>query len=211
MSTFNDERLISGLVDGELSHQDRQRAQEFVRDSAEAEKRYQAMRSLSTYMQRQTVPNLEESAERVRRRLDYSLRGRRQQFGWWHRTVPMPIPFAAAAAAAVLTIVAFVLGPSAQKDAEVSGFASSGSAVNLRIQVDGQQTQDLLNWLDQQQSVDTVTIELPESAEFSFMGEPVLMRARDREEPRLVPLGPEDLDDSDPEPGPDRSEGDAVE
>ena len=197
MSTFNDEQLISALVDDELTLPERQRAQSIIRDSAEAERRYRTLMSLSRHMREQTVPGLEESADRVRRRLEYSLRGRKRATGSRNRSISLPIPIAAAAAAVVVTLFALTLGGFQETGGAMPAVASSGSAVDLRIQVDGQQTQDLLKWLDQQQTVDAVTIELPESAQFSFMGEPVMMRARDRQEPQIVPFDP----DASEEPG----------
>ena len=45
--------------------------------------------------------------------------------------------------------------------------------MNVQVQVNGNESDMLMRWLEEQNQVGNVTIQLPETAEFQLRGEPV--------------------------------------
>lgn len=98
---------------------------------------------------------------------------------WWERTVGLPAPVVATAAIVlvILTTVVTVGTLRLQEYQTVPDLAGRAEALNLQVHVDGDHADELLHWLQGQESLDTVTIQLPQSAQFQLRGEPVLMRS----------------------------------
>jgi hypothetical protein len=130
---------------------------------------------------------ISRARERVRSRLDQSLSGSGQRTisrrSWWDRGVTLPMPVAVAAAAALVMMIGAALlaaGPGLMPGrsdvASVAERARAAETLNLQVQVDIAETEELLRWLNRQEALETVTIQLPESAQFQLRGEPVLLR-----------------------------------
>lgn len=132
---------------------------------------------------------------RVRARLDASLSGSVPQSvsqrPWWDRGVTLPVPLVAAAALVIVFTAAFLAAgsgviPGRSDVISVAERAQAAETLNLQVQVDITETEELLRWLNQQETLETVTIQLPESAQFQLRGEPVLLRPNAPEEPRAA-------------------------
>jgi hypothetical protein len=97
---------------------------------------------------------------------------------WWQRSVALPLPVIAAASALFLVMaVGLVLNPGVLSNQYRSVAELGGTApVSVQVQVNGNESDMLLKWLEEQNQVGNVTIQLPESAEFQLRGKPVLMR-----------------------------------
>jgi hypothetical protein len=140
--------------------------------------------------------------DRVRARLDESLSGSARGViphrSWWDRGVTLPMPVVAAAALVVMIATALVvtvpgLIPRQPDLTSVAERARTAETLNLEVRVDITETEELLRWLNQQETLETVTIQLPESAQFQLRGEPVLLRPNAPEAPAadefvIVPL-----------------------
>lgn len=103
---------------------------------------------------------------------------------WWQRSVALPLPIIAAASALFLVMaVGLVLNPGVLSNQYRSVAELGGTApVNVQVQMNGNESDMLLQWLEEQNQVGNVTIQLPESAEFQLRGKPVLLRPESLQE-----------------------------
>ncbi|MDA3950355.1 MAG: hypothetical protein PF508_14200, partial [Spirochaeta sp.] len=109
---------------------------------------------------------------------DRAFAGGHETGSWWQRSVALPLPVIAAASALFLVMaVGLVLNPGVLSNQyrTVSDLGSN-APVNVQVQMNGSESDMLLRWLEEQNQVGNVTIQLPESAEFQLRGKPVLMR-----------------------------------
>ena len=139
--------------------------------------------------------NVAESMEKTRGKLARSLSQRPVQ-RWWERDVVIPVPVAIAAGLALFMIaIVLTLGdlsgaaPGAGSVADLTGNGS----FNVQVTVDGTQSAEFLQWLEQQEKLQTVTIQLPQTETFQIRGEPVIRRRIPGDEENsyeIVPLEP---------------------
>jgi len=121
-------------------------------------------------------PDMEISKERVLQRLQWTIEvrnAREYRTPWWQIDVHLPLPAVVAAAAVILVFAYLVIGP-IHRDS-VTDIAHAPESVDIRVHVDAEHTTELLDWLNSQE-VGNITIQLPDNAEFSLQGEPVLLR-----------------------------------
>jgi len=121
-------------------------------------------------------PDMEISKERVLQRLQWTIEvrnAREYRTPWWQIDVHLPLPAAVAAAAVILVFAYLVIGP-IHRDS-MTDIARALESVDIRVHVDAEHTTELLDWLNSQE-VGNITIQLPDNAEFSLQGEPVLLR-----------------------------------
>lgn len=176
---------LSAYLDGELSPADRTAVEDLAtRDDAvrtrlsELERVHHAL-GTTDVSRDVALPAPDELYERIER----TIRVRRPEPAWWHRSISIPLPAAAAAIAVMVTVVAVVVnGLSVTTDGRaVAGAANGGpiassGPVNVQVMVDADQTENLLRWLNEQNQVEQISIQLPDSASFQLRGEPVLLR-----------------------------------
>lgn len=208
MSIFRNDQLprdLSAVLDGELGPASARRVQSWVDATAEGrEARDRLMRVHRVLQAASPEPGAAEqdrAAARVYERLERSrLRAQRvPRPGWWDRSVSLPLPVVASAAVVFLVLAGMMamVVPRLQTPQEsVADMVSRAESLNLQVTVGGEETEQLLQWLNEQQSLETVTIELPDSAEFQLRGSPVLLRPSSGAlysgtEPRIVPLPPD--------------------
>jgi predicted sulfurtransferase len=92
------------------------------------------------------------------------------------------MPVAATAAVAVMMFAVILANVIDSPDAAGTQQQTAGTvaeradSVNVQVTVSTDQTDQLLQWLNDQKSVETVTIQLPDTAQFQLRGEPVFLR-----------------------------------
>ncbi len=187
---------INAFLDGELSPTEQDRVRRSVAEdtnSGALHKRLAAVQSISALDRgRLSAAEVDAAAGRVRSRLQHSVRGLSIRRPWWETNVRVPLPLAAAASFAFLLMtVMFVVQSGRTGYRDVGGLAVDSGTVNLQVNVDGAATEELLDWLNEQESLNSVSIQLPEQAQFQLRGDPVLMR-RDGQNPHIEPAARSD-------------------
>ena len=193
MSTFHSDhhdhalsrrmREYSAYLDGELGPASSKSVERAVADGTIPYDRAQAYRRIQRTLQTNDpaqAHRIDAARERVYARLEHSLAAGAEARPWWARSVRLPMPVAAASLTALVALSAVVVYLSGVVDSYPRGFADmagGGHALNLQVHVDGEHTDELLRWLNQQEQLDQVMIRLPDSAEFQMFGAPVLMRS----------------------------------
>jgi len=188
--------FISRYLDGELSAGEEQRFTAALAEDtvlqARVERMRQVQQALNVGADDRTVG---AAQERVSVALSDSLRYR---YGgadpWWQRQVSLPMPVMAAASALfIIMAVGLIINPGVLANRyHTAGEIAGNAPVNVQVQVSGAESDLLLKWLDEQNEVGSVTIQLPEHAQFQLRGEPVFLRPSDvtdgDEEMEIVPL-----------------------
>jgi anti-sigma factor RsiW len=178
MSTALNNRDISAYFDGELSGVRNLEVERALDSSAQAQlARYRNLGELLHGFAELEPPDSASAEIRVWQKLQRSITGIEPGVRWWKRSVVLPVPLVVAASLFVGLLVG-VVGGGVISSPSVPALAQA-SGVDLHIQVEAQHTAELLAWLDSQQEVQQVSIQLPDSAQFQFRGEPVLARAAD--------------------------------
>lgn len=204
MSMFRADRTddtadASAWIDGELSPADRAGFDAEVQRSGQVRDTVDRIRTVSDVLSRNEPAEHEvaAAAERVRTRLDRSLRGRAAGGGVWSRQVRIPMPLVAAAAAVIVAlsvaVVSLALPGESVEPYTVADLTDDTRNLNLQVHVDALESEALLQWLMAQSRLEQVTIELPQQVQFQRRGEPVLLRpGDDGEDSRLeiVPMAP---------------------
>ena len=110
---------------------------------------------------------------------DHQVDGGYETGAWWQRSIALPLPVVAAAAALFLVMtIGLILNPGVLSNDRTVADLQSDAPVNVQVQVNGNESDMLMRWLEEQNHVGNVTIQLPETAEFQLRGEPVLMRPK---------------------------------
>lgn len=213
MSIFHKNRLpedLSAGLDAELGPAGARRVQEWTDATAEGQATRARLRHVRHVLHASaTEPGsdeVERARARVYERLERSrLRATRvPRHSWWDRSVSLPVPVVASAAVVFLVLAGLMalVVPRLQEPSEsVADVMTRAESLNLQVTVGGADTEQLLKWLNEQQTLETVTIELPDSAEFQLRGSPVLLRPGagpadspeepKADEPQIVPIPPD--------------------
>lgn len=92
-------------------------------------------------------------------------------------TLPMPL----AVAASLLLIVSFTAAVwLAARQSPAPALASSTAPVNVTIEVDDFTAEGLVRWLQEEDMLGELTVNLPSSPQFRMRGEPQLIKVEDR-------------------------------
>lgn len=95
------------------------------------------------------------------------------------RGITMPIPLAVAAS--LLLIVSFTAAVwLAARQSPAPALASSNGPVNVTIEVDDFTAEGLVRWLQEEDMLGELTVNLPASPQFRMRGEPQLIKVEDR-------------------------------
>lgn len=181
MYTFrNDKRDedLSALYDGELSAPRRDEVERRIREDAPSKQTYARIAALHTALSEAVPEETVQSAQRrVRERVQTTLT-RRVASPWWERSVSLPVPVVAAASVLFLVMtVGLILNPGVLSNrVYTAADLAEQRSVNVQVQMNGGEGDRLMQWLEEQNQVGNVTIQLPDHAEFQLRGEPVLMR-----------------------------------
>lgn len=146
---------------------------------------------ITRYLHSFPEADIEEARKRVFERLRESLESGNWKYRrsrWWQVELRLPVPVAAGAVVAFGLLFALLFLPDGSNIADM---ASAPEEMDINVNVDAAHTAELLEWLNSQ-DVGSITIQLPENAEFSFQGEPVLMRP---EEYMIEPLYQEEAEE----------------
>lgn len=182
---------INAYLDGEISPVESDRIKQTIAEderlSAELGRLDSVHRLLRDDRERMSREEILETQTAILSRLQHSVRGLRVRRSWWESDVRLPLPVAAAATVAFLLMTTMFVVQSARPARPDAGTIVGEGAVNLQVNVDD--TDALLSWLNQQEAVNNVTIRLPEQAEFYLRSAPVLMR-RDESGGGFLPVPP---------------------
>lgn len=206
MSIFRNNDLtdieLSLVIDGEATPAQEQRIKEKIDRDPEYTASYKRLSGISDLLSKDLSPkSVTVSQDRVRDRLVASVgatfpSATLDRGSWWQRSVSLPLPVIAAATVLFLVMaVGLMMNPGVLSNQEyTAGHLASERSVNVQVQVNGEESDLLLRWLEEQNQVGNVTIQLPEHAEFQLRGEPVLMKpgdtsaSNDESEFEIVPL-----------------------
>ena len=132
---------------------------------------------------------------RVRHEIDLTLRATTVRFQreWWRRSLTVPMPVVAAVMLLFLffsVIAVRFSGAFSPRMTRVPAVADGTESLHINVNVGEAHAGELLRWLNEQQRVETITIELPSQAQFQLRGEPVVLRGVHGElvEPELIPI-----------------------
>lgn len=181
MFTSRSSADISAYWDNELPI-DRRRALEerFSTDDRAVLARYEAV--TKTLREDSIEAERLSAAEfAVWQRLQRSMPTVHSRARWWRRTVAIPVPLLASTVL-LLGVLIGVLGTrdtAGHAVASVTDLAPAGTGVDVRIQVEAENTAQLLEWLNQQNQVREVRIQLPDTGPFAFQGQPAYLRSSD--------------------------------
>lgn len=193
MSTFHDDphnrglsrrmREYSAYLDGELGPASSKSVERAVLDGTIPDDRARTYRHIHQTLQG-ADPEERHATDaarlRVYARLERSIAAGARSRPWWNRSVRLPMPVAAASLVtlvALSSVIVYLAGVVDSYPRGLADIARGGHALNLQVHVDGEHTDELLRWLNQQEQLDQVMIRLPDSAEFQMFGAPVLMRS----------------------------------
>lgn len=195
MSTFDhNDWSVSAALDGELSPEQMRSFERERSAHPHLQGELDRMRAVSARVRSVAVPDdaVSYASDRVQQEIAFSLRHRRYRRSLWSQDVRVPLPaFVAAAAVVIAFMGALALRDIAPRSAgSVADLGAAPSGVNLEVRVGSSDTEALLRWLESQNSVEQVTIELPDSVQFVPRGNPVMQRAADTDDDTLefVPL-----------------------
>jgi hypothetical protein len=188
--------FVSRYLDGEVSADEEQRFVAALEESTELRAGVERMRRVQEALSDGVDERIVEDAQkRVSAALADSLRYRyRAPDPWWQRQVSLPMPVMAAASVLFFIMAAgLIINPGVLANRyHTAGEIAGNNPVNVQVQVSGAESDLLLRWLDEQNEVGSVTIQLPEHAQFQLRGEPVFLRPSavtgDEEPLEIVPV-----------------------
>ena len=170
-----DRQLLSIYVDGEMPSPWKERMESHLDSCTPCSATEGTFRAISSAFADTGTQNLEAAKARVWRALSSSTRFQRSPASW-RRPLVMPLPAAIAAVLAVAVITVLVTGPF---------FRSSETSIadirsDIRPAIPVSDMGSVLSYLEAQDSVgEIIIIKLPDTSNFSFSGEPALVRAAD--------------------------------
>ncbi len=195
---------LSRFIDGEMLHHERDATMRRMESDETVIEEYRRLRRLSEVLSRPVDGSIvSAAAERVHQRLEWDLRreGSVKHLSfptrWWRESVTLPIPIVSAAALLLIVMaVGLIVLPIVprQEERSIADLADSRLPLNVQVQVGSTESDLLMRWLNEQNEVGHVTIELPDYGEFRLHGEPVLIRpgfnepSSGQEKFELVPL-----------------------
>ena len=164
---------ISAYLDGELSAEQARELEQELATDPEARAELHRLRGVRNALTSVEHPDFEPGQRRVWMMLENRLQLRPPL---WRRRISVPYPAAAAAALAVLVLAGLLAWFAAGVDtAEVTAVESADAEVQVAIGgVDGE---ELLRWLNDDETIDEVSVKLPETPQFRIMGKPQLLKA----------------------------------
>ncbi|MEX2444733.1 MAG: hypothetical protein WD492_14095 [Alkalispirochaeta sp.] len=177
---------LSALLDNELPPRSARMLEDALQNGTRAPHEFDRIEKIHSFLtsQETSAEEIAAAQERVRVRLDRSIRAvhHRDQRPWWERSVTIPMPVMATAMVAVMMFAVILAsriaapGASGSPQQTAGTIADRAESVNVQVNVNGDQTEQLLRWLNDRNSVETVTIQLPDTAQFQLRGKPVFMR-----------------------------------
>ena len=170
-----DRQLLSIYVDGEMPSPWKERMESHLDSCNSCSATAGTFRAIASAVSEIDMENLEAAKARVWRALASSTRFQRSPSSW-RRPLILPLPAAIAAIFAVAIITALVTGP-LFRTSETS-IADIRSDIRPAIPVTDMGS--ILRYLETQDSSgEIIIIKLPDTSDFSFSGEPALVRAAD--------------------------------
>lgn len=180
----HDEQRLSSYLDNELDDVTAGVVRRQIEEDPRMAERFGSFSALRDYLVT-PVQGEEDARETVFRRLERHVP---RHPSIWERRVNLPLPAVAAAAAVFLFVGAlFLFSGTPSGGAPQITEAPEAPDVDLTVTVQQLDVQEMLDWLNQRDMLDQVTIELPDSPTFRLRGEPALIRASEIER---IPEGP---------------------
>lgn len=190
---------VSALFDEELSTQEAQLIQETIQADGKLKHFHNKIQVLNTGFQSFAPDDaaVKQAQDTVLEHVRRTIRVRPTQIPWWQQSLSLPAPLVAAATVVFVLSVGVFLSQSPLFEAHEIRSASSSLSefdigsrnVNVQVNIDSANTDQLLQWLNNQVDTQQVTIQLPDQALFQLRGEPVMLRPElDSESLRIIPM-----------------------
>ncbi|SIP88050.1 hypothetical protein SAMN05920897_10197 [Alkalispirochaeta americana] len=193
------EEVISALVDGELPPEEEELLRRDLPRKEGLEERMIRHRALQRALSG-TPPEsdlCDEAQKRVHEQVFRTLRVRPFRTPWWQQSLSVPLPVASAAVAVFLLAGllatglfqgASVPGQDGSARQGLAGLSLEDRNIHVQVNVDATQTEQFLQWLNDQGQAQQLTIQLPEQARFQFRGDPVMVRRDPVHDLEILPL-----------------------
>ncbi|MFP4330590.1 MAG: anti-sigma factor family protein [Alkalispirochaetaceae bacterium] len=178
-----DHYLLSAYVDGELDQREREKLEARLQDEPSLEAARRRMLALRSAMHAEQEPDYEAISRGLWERV--AALPRRRRVSLWERRVTVPLPVAAAAAVVILLMagMTFFLALRGATGPAAPLAGMDPNQLDITIQIENDQAEDLIRWLEEREDVQQVTIELPEAPRFELIGEPMLVPASEARGP----------------------------
>ena len=149
---------LSLMIDREATPTQEQRIEEKIDQRPEFTALYERLSRLSDLLSIDPSPDVVSASQnRVRDRLSASIgvaapSTTRGDGSWWRRSVSLPLPVVAAASVLILVMAAgLMMNPGVLSNRKYSADHLAGERpVNVQVQVNGEETDLLLRWLEEQ-------------------------------------------------------------
>ncbi len=164
---------LSAYLDEELPESEARELEQQLETDPELRRRYERLSGVSEALHADELPDFSASMEHTWRRLA-PLSQERRPVPWWRRPIPVPLSGVAAALAVFVlfgVVLARFAGYSGQ--AEPGRAQTLGRSMELSVQV--AESEQLLQRLSGKDAREEITIQLPESRTFEFVGQPVIV------------------------------------
>ncbi len=178
----HDNSILSAYLDDEVPSPWKEQLSERIENDPTLMRRYAGLEAVRTAMRSVPEPDFEESKERVWKSIaSAGLKPPTPQI--WRRRVVLPVPLVAAAALVVVvfgSLFTYREFFDRRADAvarDISSFHSGDLSVMLNVDDGG--VEQLLQWLNAQQQITEVKIQLPDTPRFEIIGEPELLKVSD--------------------------------
>ena len=164
---------ISAYLDGEVEEPFASEIAALIENDQQAHAYAEHARETRAALQRVPVMDLDGSAARSWQMLSL-MRHRTGRKGWGRR-VALPVPALVGAAAALLVMVGLTVFSFLPERPNAGDYLTNASGVDVTIRVDGNDMEQVLQWLVDKNMLGEVNIQLPEQR-FQIVGEPVLLK-----------------------------------
>jgi len=176
---------LSVYYDGEMDPQYKKDMENHIAGCADCARQLEAYKKLSLSLAPAEDELTEEAQQRVLKKIEtagaYSSYGNRWAWGppVWKRRVSIPIPAAAAAVVLILISLAFLWKTRLPGRTEPANMAITAETEIIPGVIPVSGMENVLQYLDGNDTGEIIILRLPESRKFASNGEPAMIRAAD--------------------------------
>lgn len=164
---------LSAHIDGEVQQPFSAQIDALIEAEPEARRHTERLRTARSVLPRLSEDHISQSA--LRSWAIISARIPRGTPAVWRRRVSLPLPALIGAAAALVAFVGVSIWSFLPERADATDYLTNTSGVDVTIRVDGNDMEQVLQWLVDKNMLGEVNIQLPEQR-FQIVGEPVLLK-----------------------------------
>ncbi|RKX77256.1 MAG: hypothetical protein DRP87_09650 [Spirochaetes bacterium] len=170
-----DDRRLSAYFDGEIPEALQQSVVQHIEECSLCSGKLKHLTEIRRELKEAPEPNLEDSMDRVWRKIQ-SKKAEKEVSNFWNRKIYIPVPVASAAIFLFLVLaISFIILLNKEGENDVAEVPIQEEVINVNVK----NLEELLEYLNSQDTVVEVTIRLPEEHIFHLAGEPRLLRAVD--------------------------------